>query len=129
MLFPNSIRSKLSCVGILCCFAFAVRSEAMGQQRILHTQGAYTNGHAAYLTSSDIIKLRLIKAPVAVPTYVPAGYKLESVTCDAKEELGNFWSVEYTLKYSNRKGSYFEINSVNELGDPPFIPVLRGKNP
>src|SRR5215510_3159721 len=99
MFFLNSIRSKLSCVGILCCFAFAVRSEAMGQQRTLHTQDAYTNGHAAYLTSSDIIKLRLLKAPIAVPTYIPIGFKLENVICEG-EELGDFWSVEYVLKYS-----------------------------
>jgi len=36
-------------------------------------QGAYTAGKAAQLKASDIRKLKALRAPIAVPTYIPAG--------------------------------------------------------
>ena len=117
--------SKRLFLWLLCLFIIA---EIRGQSGQVHAQGPYTDGQDAYLTSSDINKLRALKAPIAVPTYIPIGFKLENIICEG-EELGDFWSVEYVLKYSNGKGSFFEIRSINELGDPFVVPVLRGKNP
>ena len=36
-------------------------------------QGAYTAGKAAQLKASYIRKLKALRAPIAVPTYIPAG--------------------------------------------------------
>jgi hypothetical protein len=92
-------------------------------------QNAYTDGQAAQLKASDIKKLKALRAPIAVPTYVPAGYKLKEVGSRV-EKLGNFWSVDYGLTYENAKGENFALSSANEgLGDLPITETLTGKNP
>jgi hypothetical protein len=92
-------------------------------------QGAYTDGKAAQLKASDIKRLKALRAPIAVPTYVPAGYKLKDAG-GRVEMIGKFWSVDYGLTYENAKGDSLEIISANEgLGDLPFTVVLSGNNP
>jgi hypothetical protein len=92
-------------------------------------QGAYTDGKAAQLKASDIKKLKALRAPIAVPTYVPAGYKLKDAG-GRVEMIGKFWSVDYWVTYENAKGDSFDITSSNEgLGDVPLYGFLYGKNP
>jgi hypothetical protein len=92
-------------------------------------QGAYTDGKAAQLKDADIKKLKALRAPIAVPTYLPAGYNLK--TADGKSEsIEKFWIVDYGLTYENAEGDSFSILSANEgLGDLPGEVVLSGKNP
>jgi hypothetical protein len=92
-------------------------------------QGAYTDGKAAQLKASDIKKLKALRAPIAVPTYVPAGYKLKDAG-GRVQMIGKFWSVDYWVTYENAKGDDFDITSSNEgLGDVPLYAILTGKNP
>jgi hypothetical protein len=106
----------------LCLLGFFLTTEAAAQ-------GAYTDGKAAQLKASDIKKLKALRAPLAVPTYVPAGYRLKSAGGKV-EKIGDFWSVDYGLTYENAKGDSFEVISANEgLGDLPIEAILIGKNP
>lgn len=106
----------------LCMFGLVLTVEAVAQS-------AYTDGKAAQLNASRIKKLKSLRTPIAVPIYVPAGYRLK----DAEryvERSGGFWSVDYTLTYKNAKGDVFQIISSNEgPGDFPIYTVLTGKNP
>ena len=92
-------------------------------------QGAYTDGKSARLKASDIKKLKHLRAPIAAPTYLPAGYKLKNAG-GRVEMIGKFWSVDYWINYENAKGDSFDITSSNEgLGDVPLYAILNGKNP
>jgi hypothetical protein len=92
-------------------------------------QEAYTDGKAAQLKASDIKKLKALSAPIAVPTYVPAGSRLKGAG-GRSETIGTFWSVDYWLNYQNAKGDIFDITSSNEgLGDLPITDILTGTNP
>ena len=106
----------------LCLFGLVLTVETVAQ-------GAYTDGKAAQLNASQSKKLKSLRTPIAVPTYVPAGYKLKDVKGKV-EKLPNFWSVDYFLTYKNARGDSFVIISANEgLGDLPLWPTLYGKNP
>jgi len=88
-------------------------------------QRAYTDGKAAGLTSEQIAELKGLNAAVGVPTYIPAGFKLDAVVIEeppAPEIVG------YTLTYSNAKGRSFTIQSVNDgIGDVSS-PQVYGRN-
>lgn len=106
----------------LCLLGLFLTSEAAAQS-------PYTDGKAAQLKASDVRKLKALRAPIAVPTYVPAGYKLKNAG-GRVEMIEKFWSVDYGLTYENTKGDSFSIISANEgLGDSPIEIVLTGKNP
>ena len=110
---------QLTAIGF-CCFVLTAEGAV---------QGAYTDGKAAQLKAVDINKLKALRAPIAVPTYIPTGYKLKGAG-GRTEKLGQMWSVDYELTYENAKGDSFAIHSANEgLGDVPINEVLIGKNP
>lgn len=119
----NLKANRLLPLAAVCLLGTMLTSEAAAQ-------GAYTNGQAGQLKASEVRKLKALHAaPIAVPTYVPAGYKLKHVSSRA-DDIGDFWSIEYGLIYKNAKGDSFYIDSANEgIGDALIIPVLKGKNP
>jgi len=117
----NLKRNKFLQLTTLCWLGFFLTAEAAAQ-------GAYTDGKAAQLKASDIKKLKALRAPIAVPTYVPAGYKLKDAG-GRVQMIGKFWSVDYWVTYENAKGDDFDISSSNEgLGDVPLYAILNGKN-
>lgn len=88
--------------------------------------GAYTDGRAAGLSARQAAELKELKAAVGVPTYVPAGFKLESVNI---EEPPAPQVVGYTLVYRNARGRVFRIQSANDgIGDASE-PRIYGRNP
>jgi hypothetical protein len=92
-------------------------------------QGAYADGKTAQLKASQIKRLKALRAPIAVPTYVPAGYRLKDAG-GRVEMIGKFWSVDYWVTYENARGDSFGITSANEgLGDVPLYGFLYSKNP
>jgi hypothetical protein len=113
----NLKRNKLLRLAALGLLGFFLTAEAAAQ-------GAYTDGKAAQLKPSDIKKLKALSAPIAAPTYVPAGYKLKDAG-GRVERIGKCWSVDYGLDYENAKGDSFDITSANEgLGDVPLFGFL-----
>lgn len=97
--------------------------------RVVGGESAYTDGQAAQLKASDVKTLKELKAPIAVPTYVPQGFTLTSVTAQSESSDG-FVSVDYSLEYRNEKGDAFNIASANEgVGDALFVSSLTGDNP
>ena len=106
----------------LCLFGLVLTVEAVAQ-------GAYTDGKTAQLNASQIKRLKSMRAPIAVPTYVPAGYKLKDAAGYVEKSPG-YWSVDYTLTYKNAKGNLLGIQSSSERSDDlPIYQVLTGKNP
>ncbi len=106
----------------LCLLGFFLTAEA-------NAQSAYTDGTTAQLKASHIKKLKALRAPIAVPTYIPAGYKLKDAG-GRVEKAGKFWSVDYGVTYENAKGDSFDVTSANEgLGDVPLYGFLYSKNP
>lgn len=92
-------------------------------------QGAYSDGNSAQLSDTQKTKLLALKAPVAVPTYVPNGFVLKNVTAERNKE-SNFYIVNYSLEYIDTKGNKFTIDSTNEgIGDHFIIKTVNGKNP
>jgi hypothetical protein len=118
----NLNRNNLLWLTALCLLGFFLTAEAAAQ-------GAYSDGKAAHLKASDVKKLKALRAPIAVPTYVPAGYKLKGAG-GRTEKIGKYWSVDYGITYENAKGDSFSLDSANEgLGDVPIYEILKGENP
>lgn len=114
--------NKLLPFAVLCLHTLFLTTEAA-------TQGAYTDGQPAQLKALHIKKLKNLKVPIAVPTYIPAGYRLKEVLAKRYKE-GNVLIVDYGISYENAQGDSFNINSTNEgIGDPLIITVLKGRNP
>lgn len=49
-------------------------------------QDPYTNGQSGQLKASDVKKLKGLKAPIAVPTYIPAGFRLKEVRATRQKD-------------------------------------------
>jgi hypothetical protein len=83
----------------------------------------YTDGQAALLTAANIKSLSALKAAVAVPTYVPAGFKLKKVWIQKPEAD----IVAFSFRYEDAVGKSFTIESNNEaLGDMAVKREIRG---
>ena len=83
----------------------------------------YTNGQAALLSTANIKSLTALKAAIAVPTYVPAGYKLKKVWIQAPEAD----IVAFSFRYEDAAGKAFTIESNNEaLGDMEVKREIHG---
>jgi hypothetical protein len=93
-------------------------------------QSPYTDGRAAQLNAAQIRRLKALRAPIAVPTYIPAGYRLTSADgTTEKPKAMTLWIVDYSLKYENAAGESFSLVSANEgLGDLPLNTALTGRN-
>src|SRR5439155_21281630 len=83
----------------------------------------YTDGQAALLSTANIKSLTALKAAIAVPTFVPAGYKLKKVWIQAPEAD----IVAFSFRYEDTSGKSFTIESHNvALGDMAVKPEIRG---
>ena len=75
---------------------------------------AWSDGKAALLTDVNIKKLNALNAAIAVPTYIPEGYKIRKV--DIQEPADDIFAFSFI--YANIAGKTFTIESNNEaLGD------------
>ena len=85
----------------------------------------YTDGKTAMLSAANIQKLAAVKAAVAVPTFLPAGYKVKKVWIQKPE--GHI--VAFSIRYENAAGKYFTIESNNEaLGDMAVKREVKGES-
>lgn len=74
---------------------------------------AYTDGKSA-LPDAEIRSLKTVKAAVAVPTYLPAGFTLQKIVVPRTEQH----IVIISMFYADASGKNFQIQSTNEgLGD------------
>lgn len=87
---------------------------------------AYTDGEMALLPNEKIENLKKINAAVAVPTYLPAGFKLKNVEIEKTEAH----IILFSMDYAAAGGKSFRIQSNNEgLGDMAVKREVKGKNP
>jgi hypothetical protein len=93
---------------------------------------AYVDGAAAKLSIAQVQKLLLLRAPIAVPTYVPAGFRVSDVSTrrDTKTSPG-FVIIDYHITYAGPGGKSFSIDSANEgIGDVMLSEkTIKGSNP
>lgn len=86
---------------------------------------AYTDGNSALLAAAQLADLKKLNAAVAVPTYVPAGFKLKSVEIQPAEAH----IVAFSINYADAGGKAFQIQSNNEaLGDMAVKREVKGRN-
>ncbi len=86
---------------------------------------AFTDGKSALLSAEQIKNLKKLKAAVAVPTYIPAGYQLKAVEIQEPEAH----IVAFSIVYENEKGKSFQIQSNNEaLGDMAVRREISGQS-
>lgn len=88
--------------------------------------GAYTDGKAAGLSAEHLADLKKLNAAIALPTYLPKGFKLEKVVIEeppAPDIIG------YTVTYSNDTGKSFTIQSINDGVGDVSVPSVYGRNP
>ncbi len=98
---------------------------AGGKSGATQTDGAYTDGKAGLLNADQIAKLAKVNAAVAVPTYIPEGYKL--VRFDIQPPEAHI--IVFSLKYAGPAGKSFTIDSGNEaLGDMAVKREVKGKS-
>lgn len=95
--------------------------------------GAYVSGAAAKLAPAHINKLLRLQTPVALPTYIPAGFRVSRVTATRDTKTSpTFAIVDYSITYAAPGGKRFSIKSANEgIGDI-FIneeKTIQGSNP
>lgn len=94
---------------------------------------AYVRGDAAKLSNAHVRKLLTLRTPIAVPTYVPDGFRVSDVTAkrDTKT-IPNYPIIDYAITYTGTRGKSFSINSANEgIGDL-FLSekmMMKGSNP
>jgi hypothetical protein len=86
---------------------------------------AYTDGISAQLVAAQLADLKKLNAAIAVPTYVPAGYKIKSVEIQPAEAH----IVAFSINYADAGGKAFQIQSNNEaLGDMAVKREVKGRN-
>jgi hypothetical protein len=99
--------------------AFAVVST------LAQSDTAYTDGKPALLTAANIQKLVALKAAIAAPTYVPAGYAVKKVWIQKPEAH----IVAFSITYESPAGKSFTIQSNNEaLGDMAVKREIKGES-
>lgn len=109
---------------ILRVFVFAVAS--LAALSINAQIGAYTDGKAGGLSSSQIAELKKLNAAIAIPTYLPKGFKLKDVEIGEPPAEG---IVGYSIIYSNAAGRTFTLQSVNDGVGDVSVPTVYGRNP
>lgn len=88
---------------------------------------AFSDGTAAQLTEQHKAKLATLKTAIAVPTFIPAGYKLTDVTIETVESAPGVGF--YNLIYSKGKKE-FRIQAANDgIGSVDTQKNIKGRNP
>lgn len=86
---------------------------------------AFAKGSAAALNDKQIARLLGLKVPIAIPTYIPNGFRLEEVHVEKTQ-----YSNDYSIKYKNNRGATFLIQSTDEgIGSVGTDNTISGKNP
>lgn len=80
---------------------------------------ANTDGKASGLGAANIAKLRKTGLTVVVPTYIPSGFKVDSVEYD-KQKTQVESSISYTYKNKKTGGEIIIQMASDGLGDPIF---------
>jgi hypothetical protein len=89
---------------------------------------AYTDGQAAQLTEAHKTKLFKLKTVLAVPTYVPVGFRLVEVTTETEPSAPGVCS--YFLRYRAGKGKQFVVQAANDgIGSVDMQKEIKGRNP
>lgn len=87
---------------------------------------AYTDGKTAGIPADKLEDLKMLNTAVAVPTYVPAGFKFEALELGEPPAPG---IVFFTIVYRHSNGKSFAIQSANDgIGDVS-TPEMYGRNP
>ena len=96
----------LAALSLVACLTLARSTQAQTD--------AWSDGKAALLTDINIKRLSSLKAAVAVPTWLPDGYKLKKLAIQPPEAD----IVAFSIVYATATGKTFTIESNNEaLGD------------
>lgn len=88
--------------------------------------GAFTDGKTAGLSADQIAELKKLNAAIAVPTFLPKGFKLEGLEIGEAPADG---IVGYSITYSNAAGKSFTVQSINDGVGDVSIPKVYGRNP
>ncbi|HEX8474699.1 MAG TPA: hypothetical protein VF666_11745 [Pyrinomonadaceae bacterium] len=125
----NQLRLYVFLAAALASFAVP----CVAQNRQAQRNDAYVDGSAAKLNRTHVRKLHSLRAPIAIPTYVPAGFRIAEVTTKRDTTTArNFTIIDYAISYHAPGGKSFSINSANEgIGDL-FLSekkLLKGTNP
>lgn len=87
---------------------------------------AFTDGKTALLSDAEIGNFEKMNAAVAVPTYLPAGFKFKNAEIQEPEAH----IIAFSIFYETADGKSFQIQSNNEaLGDMAVGREIKGKNP
>ena len=96
-----------------------------GKSDAMQTDAAYTDGKAGLLNTEQIAKLAKLNAAIAVPSYIPEGYKLARFEIQPPEAH----IIVFSLMYAGPAGKSFKIESNNEgLGDMAVKREVKGKS-
>lgn len=88
---------------------------------------AFADGTVAQLTEQHKIRLAKLKTALAIPTFIPAGYKLTDVTTETVESAPGVGF--YNLVYSKGKKE-FRIQAANDgIGSVDTQKNIKGRNP
>lgn len=99
--------------------------EVASGQTLTKNRIAYAKGSAAALTDKQVDRLLALRVPIAIPTYIPVGFRLE----DFKAEKTQY-SHDYSLEYKNNRGGTFTIQSTDEgIGSVGTVRTITGRNP
>lgn len=130
MLKLSSSRLIIAPAFALCCGCLLITSPVNGQTAVATTaaaRSAYAAGSAAQLNARQTQRLRRLRSPIAIPTYIPPGFRLREVTSDRDTKtVKNFAIINYTIEYATGRGRAFSIISANEgLGDLELVQETR----
>lgn len=126
----KAIRFILSLsLSLMFCAPPALAQGRAAQANRAAASSAYTNGRAAQLNAGQITRLLALRAPIAVPTYLPPGFVLRDVEAEREESRQDGAIINYSLRYVAPDGREATIHSGNEgLGDLPLTQVRTIRN-
>ncbi|MEW6131177.1 MAG: DUF4367 domain-containing protein [Acidobacteriota bacterium] len=86
---------------------------------------AFAQGILAALSDKQVGELLALRIPVAIPTYIPAGFRVDEVQIEKDQ-----YTTGYTIRYANNRGATFAIQSADDgIGSVETVKTLKGKNP
>lgn len=110
---------------LLLLFSFFICSISQPAYALAKDPKAFTQGILAALNDKQVDKLLALRIPVAVPTYIPAGFQIDEVVVEKDQ-----YTTGYTLTYKNSRGASFAIQSINDgIGSVETTRTIKGKNP
>ncbi len=86
---------------------------------------AFAKGSAAALKENQISRLLALRIPVAIPTYIPDGFRIAEVNIEKDK-----YTTGYNLHYENNRGATFVIQSADDgIGSVETNRTIKGRNP